>query len=101
MDGRKEKIGNFDSSTVHAERGKSAVFEAENGAEEGGCHQVRITLKNQLFSLTSFRIARYCTPSIGWRFFATGGKMGIFRPFMGKKWGSFLNANEPSRGPGV
>jgi len=49
MDGRKEKIGNFDSSTVHAERGRSAVFEAENGAEEGGCHQVRITLKNQLF----------------------------------------------------
>ena len=57
--------------------------------------------KSAFSSLTSFRIARYCTPSVGWRFFAVGGKMGIFRPFMGKKWGSFLNANEPSRGPGV
>ena len=25
------------------------VEEAKNGAEEGGCRQVRITLKNQLF----------------------------------------------------
>lgn len=49
MDCEKDKIGIFESSTVHAERGRIGDFEAENGAEEGGRHQVRITLKNQLF----------------------------------------------------
>ena len=34
-------------------------------------------------------------------FFRFWGIFGDFCPFMGKKWGSVLSANEPSPGPGV
>ena len=57
--------------------------------------------KSDFSFLTSFRIARYCTPYHRPAFFRRWGKNGVFRPFMGKKWGSVLNANEPSPRPGV